>query len=107
MDKTELVEDFCIHIEFDPTAPNPERIFESIAKLIKSFQEIDCHLINCVDTNIEPILVLEDIEKGSIKVWIAQILKELPDHALADGDWKKVLGKFLVQGKHSFLVNMI
>ncbi|WP_371378333.1 hypothetical protein [Sporomusa aerivorans] len=101
--KTDLIEDFCIHIDFDPTAPNPERVFDSIAKLIKSFQEIDRHLVTCVDTDIEPILVLEDIEKGSIKVWIAQKLKDIPDAVIKDGEWKKVLGHFLVQGKHSIL----
>jgi hypothetical protein len=103
MEKTDLIEDFCIHIDFDPVAPNPERIFDTIAKLIKSFQDIDRHLVTCVDTNIEPILVLEDIEKGSIKVWIAQKLKDIPDTAIEDGEWKKVLGHFLVQGKHSIL----
>jgi len=91
---------FAITVEYDKEAPNPENVFLGISKLISSFKAIDNQLIACVDTDTETELILEDVEKGSIKVWLRNQLKKIPDDALASGDYKKVIGHFLVEAKY-------
>lgn len=60
-------------------------------------------LAKSFDTTIEPQLFLEDVETGSIKAWIAEVLHSTDDDALKSGDWKKVLGTYLVKAKYLVL----
>ena len=71
--------------------------------LLGSLARFDRDMIRSVDVTIEPVLLLEDVEAGSIKVWVATILKSTDDSAIRSGDWKKVLGEYLVKGKYFLL----
>jgi hypothetical protein len=73
--------DFRVEMEYEKASENPSRVFRSMSELIDSFQEIDRNLVTSIDVNIEPILLLEDIEAGSIKVWLSNMLKLIPDDA--------------------------
>jgi hypothetical protein len=99
----ELKGDYCITIDFKKDSPNPERIFQTMSELIKSFQKLDNVLIDSIDSNIEPIVLLEDIETGSLKTWLKTILKKIPDDSLMNIEWKQVLGQFLVKAKYIVL----
>ena len=65
---------FGLVVDFDKKADRPERIFDGIASMIRSLQNIDQTLISCVDGAIKPVLMLENVEAGSIKVWLAQAI---------------------------------
>ncbi len=95
--------DFCIEIDFDRNLPNPERVFNAMAGLISSLKETDKILINSISSKIEPVMMLENIESGSIKTWLRQVLIETDDDALKNVDWKKQIGKYLVKGKYILL----
>jgi len=71
--------------------------------LIDALTRLDRDLVKCIDVNIEPVLLLEDVEASSIKSWVATILKSTDDSALKSGDWKKVVGDYLVKGKYTVL----
>jgi len=73
--------DFCIEIKYKKDSENPSRVFRTMSELIETFQEIDKNLVTTIDVNIEPLLLLEDIEVGSIKVWLRNLLKTIPDDA--------------------------
>ena len=49
------------------------------------------------------MLVLEDIEAGSIKVWLRNALRASEDDALKKLDWKPLVGKYLVRAKYVVL----
>jgi len=95
--------DFCIEIDYKKESENPSRVFRSMCELIDSFQEVDRNLVSSIDVNIEPILLLEDIEVGSIKVWLRNILKLIPDDAAYNLDWKPIVGQYLVKAKRAMI----
>lgn len=44
-------------------------------------------------------MVLEDIEAGSLKVWIRNLLERIDDRDLREGEWKKIVGKALARAR--------
>lgn len=92
--------DFCIEIDFDKSSSNPQRIFQVTADLIGAFQEFDRAATRSIDAKIEPILMLEDVQIGSLKTWLSNVLKGIPDDALKDLSWKKLIGHYLIKTKY-------
>ncbi len=95
--------DFAIYIEFEPGTKNPERVFQAAAQTIQSLQALDCILCKAVDSNIEPIMLLEEIETGSIKIWIRNQLERIDDNDLRKLDWKPIVGEYLVNAKYAVI----
>ncbi len=93
--------DFAIEIGFKPdTGADPARVFKSMSRLIDAFQDIDRQLIQSIDVSIEPVLMLEGIEAGSLRTWLRSQVTMIGDDVLKEGDWKKLLGVYLVRTKH-------
>ncbi len=99
MDK-KIKADFCIVIDYKKDSENPSRVFEAMASLIKAFQDFDKDLIKTFDNKIETVLLLEDIEISSLKTWLANVLRGVPDEAVKDLNWKKAVGHYLVKAKY-------
>lgn len=95
--------DFSIVIDFDKNSPNPSRVFRSMTMLIEAFEQLDKDLAKHIDNNIETVLLLEDIEKGSIRTWLLNQIKKVPDSAIEELSWKKMLGHYLLRGKYILL----
>lgn len=97
-----LESDFAVEIDFEPeTGFDPARVFKSMSQLIGAFQDIDMRLITSINSAIGPVLMLENIETGSLRTWLRSRLDLLPgDDVLKDGDWKKIVGFYLVRCKH-------
>ncbi len=91
---------FCITIDFDKKSENPSRVFQTMTDIINSFQNLDRDLINGINSQLDPVILLEDIQSGSMKTWLINALKGLPDEALKDCDWKKIIGHYLVKAKY-------
>ncbi len=98
-DKSKVTADFCLKIDFEKGSENPSRVFKAMSELIDAMKFLDQELIGTIDSRIEPVLLLEDVETGSIKAWLAQGLRQVPDDALNDLDWKPVVGQYLVKAK--------
>jgi hypothetical protein len=94
---------FLIQIDFQKGTDNPQRVFQAADAMIRAFQNLDKTLCASVDSNIEPIMILEDIEAGSIKVWLGNQLKKVDDEGLKTLDWKPLVGKYLVRAKYVFI----
>jgi hypothetical protein len=92
-----------IRIEFERNAGDPTRIFYSMAGLIESVQAIDSHLGACLGATVRTSLVLEDIETASLKSRLRTVIEAIPDEPLKHGDIKKLIGHYLLKGKHKIL----
>jgi hypothetical protein len=92
--------DFCITIDFDKNSPNPERVFLAMSSMISAFKILDDNLIKSIDAKIQPVLMLEDIQTGSIKTWLRQFLTQMDDDGLKTLDWKPFVGQYLVKAKY-------
>lgn len=95
--------DFCIEIDYRKGSGSPSRVFRAMSDLIEALQETDKSLIRSIDAHLEPILLLEDIETGSIKSWIRQAVESLDDDAIKSGDYKKVIAPYLVKSKYAII----
>lgn len=92
--------DFSILIDFKKGDGSPTRVFTAATNLIEAFQAIDKVLVRSVDSNITPLMMLEDVEAGSLKIWLRNALDSIDDQALKDLDWRPAVGKYLVRAKH-------
>ncbi len=95
--------DFAIYIDFDPGTKDPERIFQAADQAIRSFRELDHILCKTVDSEISPIMPLEEIEAGSIKIWLRTLLEVIDDGAIKNMDWKPAVGKYLLNAKYALI----
>lgn len=96
----QLKADFGIEVKFALGTPDPARVFRSMTALIDSFHRFDKELVQTIDTAIEPVLLLEDIEAGSLRTWLRNVLSSVDDSALESGDWKKIVGAYLLKAKY-------
>lgn len=94
---------FDIVIDFRPSEGDPARVFKAMSGLVDSFQELDRHLASSIDASLETQLLLEDVERGSLKARFGNFIEGIPDEALKDGDWKKLAGHFLLRSKYKIL----
>jgi hypothetical protein len=94
---------FAVKVDFVRGVGDPSRPFRTMVALMDALARLDRDLVKSVDVSIEPLLLLEDVEAGSIKSWVATILRSTDDSALKSGDWKKVVGEYLVKAKYVVL----
>lgn len=95
--------DFGIKIDYQRGTENPERVFRAMTDLLESMKMIDQQLVKSIDSRIEPVMMLEDVETGSIIVWLRNLLEAAADDALKNLDWKPQVGKYLVKAKYALL----
>lgn len=94
---------FEIKVKFEKEKGNPSRVFRAMSDLIESVQILDQHLSATLSTSVQTKLVLKDIETGSIKAILKNIVEKIPDEAIKEGDYKKLIGHFLHKAKHKIL----
>jgi hypothetical protein len=70
---------------------------------IRACETLDAELVQSIDSSIETVLVLEDIQEGSIKTWLRSLLLATEDNALKTLDWRPQVGKYLVRAKYAIL----
>lgn len=95
--------DFAIEIDFERGTESPSRVFRAMTGLIEAFEQVDQDLTRSIDVKIKPVLLLEDVEAGSIKAWLRSVVKEMPDDALAKAEWKPIIGTYLIRAKRAIL----
>lgn len=95
--------DFCITVDFERESESPSRVFRTMTGLIESFESLDRVLVESVDVNIRPVMLLEDIETGSLRAWLRAQLERVPDDAIGTLDWKRIVGQYLVRSKYALL----
>lgn len=93
---------FGVEIEFGRNLENPSRILLSLAKIIQACEDLDRKLIQTIQVNIEPTILLEDIEKGSIKTLLGLVFRKLKNTPEIEYDEDKV-AEFLVESKYAIV----
>lgn len=93
--------DIILKIDFHDGEGSAARPFEMAAELIRALEAIDDTLVRTVDARIETALIVEDLQKSSIKVFLRNVLKHTDDDALKTLDWKPLVGQFLVKAKYA------
>jgi hypothetical protein len=93
--------DFSFRIVFKKGQGDPRRIFDAASELIDGFEQLDEAIAGSVDAKLQPLMVLEDIKAGSIRVLLSSLLKNIDDEGLRQGEIKKAIGPALVKAKYA------
>lgn len=94
---------FQIYIDFVKSEGDPSRVFHSMAELIEAFEQIDLNLAGMFGGSTATQLVLDDLEAGSLRSWLRNIILNVPDEAIAELDVKKLIGHFLLKAKYKIV----
>jgi len=81
-------------------------VLSGATEMIAAIDALDRALLSSVNTSLEPVSILNDVQHSSLKILLARALKSVPDDDLARLDWKEWLGRLLVKGKHMLLQHM-
>ena len=95
--------DFAFEIDFAKGIGPASRVFAATHEFIKACETLDAELVQSIDSSIETVLVLEDIQEGSIRTWLRSILNVVDDDAIKTLDWRPLVGKYLVRSKYAVL----
>ena len=97
--------EFGIRVHFRKGEANPQRVFQATVAMINALQRLDRALCISIDVSIQPLMVLEEIEKLRLRfvVWLKNILYRVDDTALLELDWKPLIGKYLVKAKYAYV----
>jgi hypothetical protein len=106
MDRTldEAVEgEIGLVIEYRPGVSPALETLSGAMGFIAALDKLDRALLSSIDTSLEPVSVLNDIQHSSLKILLARVLKSLPDDSIRNLEWKKWIGELLVRGKYHLL----
>lgn len=92
--------DIEFKIDYREGDSSPARVFDIASNLIRAFEDLDRVLVSSVDSKISTRLVLEDVDKSSLKVILRNVLRATDDDALKGLDWKQQVGAYLVRAKY-------
>lgn len=95
--------DFAFYIDYDNTQGSASRVFKATHDFILACENLDKGLIGSIDSSIETVLMIEDVEASSLKTWFRNALQSTDDQALKDLDWRPAVGKYLVRAKYMLL----
>lgn len=82
---------------------NAIEAFAQIIKFYEILQAFDKSVIRNINAAYIPEYGLENVEYGSLKTRLVQILKAIPDELIQDLEWKKIIGFFLVKAKYRLI----
>jgi hypothetical protein len=94
---------FELVVGFKKGSGDPSRVFRSMTGLIESVQSLDKNLSRSISLNVQTNIVLEEIESSSLKAKFRNIVEDIPDEALKPGDFRRLIGHFLVKSKHKVI----
>ena len=90
-------------IDYKPGVSHAIDILQGAMALIHALDRLDHALLSSVDTNLEPVSILNDVVHSSLKLLLARALRKIPDQHIGSLEWKKWAGELLVKGKHKLL----
>ena len=104
METYEPIDDFRLEFSTDELASHsPAQYFSGIAEVLEAMQVLDANLVAFILPSARTTQRLQQVTSGSIRTKIASIIEYIPDDVLRTGDWKRVCGHFLVDGRKAVL----
>jgi hypothetical protein len=98
------VAEFELYFDFEKQSQSPQRIFKILSDLLIALGKFDNLLVQTANPEFRVDLVLEDIEAGSLRAKLAAFLRAIPEEAVKNFDWKKLIGHFLNKGLQRFIL---
>jgi len=90
-------------IDYEPGKSLAVDVLQSAMGMIEALDKLDKALLSSVDTSLEPVSVLNDVQHSSLKMLLARALRNTPDEQIQNLEWKKWVGSLLLLGKYKLL----
>lgn len=95
--------EYELYLDYQRGEGDPSRVFHAMGGMIDVLSVLDKDLGAVISASCEPSIVLTDIESSSLRSKLRDVLKDLPDEALGDGNVRKIIGHFLVKAKYAII----
>ncbi len=93
--------DIVLKIDYNEGSSSAAHAFEIAAELIRSMEQLDQVLTQSIHPQLSTALVVEDLQKSSLKIFLKSVLEDVPDEALKDANIKKLVGHYLLKSKYA------
>ncbi len=103
MDEAEIDGEYELYLDYEPGEGDPSRVFHAMGGMIDVLTSLDRDLGAVISASCHPSIILTDIESGSLKSKLRDVLKDLPDEALEDVNVRRIIGHFLVKAKYTII----
>ncbi len=94
---------YDLRIGFERGSREPARLFVAMAGMIDAFARLDSDLLGVFCGDVRTTLVLDDVQTGSLRSILRNVLELVDDDALKSGEWRRVVGHFLYRAKQAVL----
>lgn len=94
---------FELRIDFERNSGDPARVFKTMSGIIDTFDDLDNALLAPFNFEVDPILLLQDVESGSLRTRLATVIRSTDDEAIKELNWKKLVGAYLLNAKYWLL----
>lgn len=98
--------EIALVIDYRPGQSEALGVLAGAMRFIESLDKLDHCLLSSIDTSLQPVSILNDVQHSSLKILLARALRKVPDDAVGSLDWKKWLGVLLVKGKYQLLAHL-
>jgi GAF domain-containing protein len=98
--------EIALIIEYVPGESEAISVLQGAMQLIEALDGLDHCLLSSINTSLEPVSILNDIQHSSLKILLARALRKIPDELVTNLDWKKWVGGLLVKGKYKLLAHI-
>ena len=104
---TETVEgEIGVVIDYAPGKTPAISVLQAAMGMIEALDRLDSVLLSSIDSSLEPVSVLNDVQHSSLKMLLARVLRNVPDELVKNLDWKPWVGGLLVKGKYVLLQHL-
>jgi hypothetical protein len=90
-------------IQYQPGEAHALAVLEGAMAVIAALDELDHCLLSSIDSSLEPVSILNDVQHASLKILLARALRSTSDETLQNLDWRSWLGDLLVKAKYRLL----
>lgn len=93
-------------IDYEPGITLAVDVLQAAMEMVGALDRLDSALLSSVNSSLQPVSVLNDIQHSSIKMLLTRALKNAPDELISNLDSKKWVGGILLKGKYRLLQNL-
>jgi len=91
--------DFIAYLDFVPGKSSPQHLFATLHDHLEAMEALDRKLASCLSPGVKVVLTLENAREGSLMLILKTVLNSVDDEALKQGEFKKIVGAYLVRAK--------
>ncbi|QKF92343.1 hypothetical protein [Campylobacter sp. CCUG 57310] len=99
---------YCLHIEIEEQQ-NSVEFFKDVSALLNSINDLNNAICSCLNTEMDTEVILDGVSSGSLKTFLHDNIKKIPDEAIANfikkpkETAKDMVAHVVIKAKHLLL----